>query len=65
MNEIKGIRGSQGKWHEQNGKVIEVAVSYFTKIFSSSNPQNVECLLGKVDRTVTTKMNDMILQEFR
>ncbi|KAF7149489.1 hypothetical protein RHSIM_Rhsim02G0067500 [Rhododendron simsii] len=62
QNIIHGLENDQGIWKEDKGDVENNILSYFSSIFTSSNPQNFEEVLRCMDRKVTNRMNQILVR---
>ena len=63
-NWIQGIEDSDGVWHEDIGKIEDVAVQYFTNLFTSMRPQLDERSFRGVHKVITDDMNRELSREF-
>ncbi|KAA3474146.1 reverse transcriptase [Gossypium australe] len=63
-NQIVGIEDKEGRWVTQADEMLNVAVSYFGKLFTASNSTGVYRLLDLVEKRITTDMNDELLRPF-
>ena len=59
-NFIKGIRDSHGVWVSDERDVGVVFVDFYTRLFSSSNSLDLECVLAGVQPVVSDSMNDAL-----
>lgn len=64
MNTIDGLIDSNGKWEKEEKEKMVIATEYFKEIFSSSNPDCIDEVLGCVNRCVTDDMNSILTKEF-
>ena len=63
-NWIQGIEDNDGVWHEDVDKIEDVAVQYFTNLFTSTRPQLDEQSLRRVHKIITDDMNRELSWEF-
>ena len=56
QNFIKGLRDQQRVMQEDEGAVLALPVKYYTKFFTSSNPQDLDRILDGVQSVVTDEM---------
>lgn len=65
-NRILGILDESDNWQDDNGKIFQIFVSYFQKIFTTAKPslQHTRPVLDSIDREVTPEMNDKLLRPF-
>ena len=59
-NFIKGIRDIQGVWVSDERVVGEVFVDFYSQLFSSSNPTDLERVLEGVQPLVSNSMNEAL-----
>ena len=65
-NFIKGIRDEHGVWQTKKSRAIDVAIDYFQKNFTSSNPQ-VSSILGcleGMEGVINEESNNQLLKDF-
>lgn len=63
-NLIKGVRNTEGVWVDSEEEIEKVAVEYFTKLFSSTNPTSFDGALDNFDSRVTSSMNEDLCAPF-
>jgi exonuclease III len=63
-NHMMGILNDQNEWCTSDQQKEAVAVSYFEKLFASSNPTRINETLMAVEKTVTQDANDKLLSPF-
>ena len=56
QNFIKGLRDDQGVMQEDEGAVSAVLIEYYSKLFTSSNPHDLDHILDGVQPMVTDEM---------
>ena len=56
-NMISRLQDGKGNWCDTVIEIEEVLVDYYSKIFKSSNPANLEVTLNTMDKKVTSDMN--------
>ena len=57
-NFIKGLGDEQRVMQEDEGAVLALLVEYYTKLFTSSNPQDLDHILDGVQFVVTDEMRE-------
>ncbi|XP_030945761.1 putative disease resistance protein RGA3 [Quercus lobata] len=63
-NTISCIMDENGNWHDSIDGIVEVAVSYFKNIYSSSYLTRISEVLDTIPTKVTEEMNQLLIQEF-
>uniref|UniRef100_A0A2N9G3M9 CCHC-type domain-containing protein n=1 Tax=Fagus sylvatica TaxID=28930 RepID=A0A2N9G3M9_FAGSY len=63
-NTIESLVDDQGTKHEEQQRIEQLIVDYFSQIYTSSNPQNLEPIMEAVETSVTEDMNTKLSQEF-
>ena len=63
-NHIHGIRDKDGVWQSRDPAIEHIIVDYYKELFSSSQPRELEEVLGGVDWVVTEDMNLQLGAEF-
>ena len=63
-NFIKGIRDRHGAWLMDEKAVGGIFVDFYTRLFTSSNPTELERVLAGVQPVVDDFMNEALLQPF-
>jgi hypothetical protein len=63
-NKINFIIDNQGNNHNQNKDIQEVFHTYFSELFTSSNPTNIQCSVQVVANRVQPYMQAYLSQEF-
>ena len=63
-NAIQSVRDSNGEWHTDQAGISQVAVGYFTQLFSTSSPATVDEVVSLVEQKVSPDMNDAMLAPF-
>jgi hypothetical protein len=64
-NQVSGLQDEHGLWKMEAGEIERIVESYFTNIFTSSNPPNFGSILDVVETTVTADMNTQLSQTFQ
>ena len=57
-NFIAGLKNEVGDWIENEGKVGDMIVNYFSSLFTSSNPLSLDPVLSGVEPRVSLTMNE-------
>ena len=55
-NFIKGLKDAGGTWHEDEDHISGMFTAYFSELFTSSNPHDLDCVLDGVQNVVTDDM---------
>ena len=55
-NFIKGLKDAGGTWHEDEDHISGMFTAYFAELFTSSNPHDLDRVLGGVQNVVTDDM---------
>ncbi|KAK9993931.1 hypothetical protein SO802_023634 [Lithocarpus litseifolius] len=64
LNFIKGIQDVDGVWQSDEGIVSKIFVEFYTRLFSSSNVQDLDRVLEGVQRAVTESMNAELIKPY-
>ena len=64
-NAIMSLKDEHGVAQEEPLEIERIVVNYFSQIYSSTNPQNFGSIMEAVKRSVTSKMNVGLTQEFK
>ena len=64
-NRIDGLRGSNGRWHEEQEEIEQMILDYFVEVYSSEQPCNHEVKVEGVTTRITAEMNSKMLEKFR
>ena len=59
-NRITGLNDENCKWSVEDKEIQHITVSYFEKLFTSTNPQDVEDSLVEVPTLITDQTNDFL-----
>ncbi|CAN6722681.1 unnamed protein product [Malus baccata var. baccata] len=59
-NQIRGIEDSQGVWQEEDKEIADTAVGYFTELFQSSRPGQIEDIVRNVDARISPEDNNAL-----
>lgn len=59
-NKITQLLDADGNLVEDEEGLVVIATSYFSQIFESSNPEDIEEALSEVPMTITGSMNDSL-----
>ena len=60
-NNIDGFMDEGGRWCTSDAEKEGVAKRYFQRLFTTTNPTQMDIVLDKVDRVVTPDMNHTLL----
>ena len=63
-NMTKKIKDEEGNWHEKQEELEEVFLSYFSKIFSTSNHSNMKSVLQVMEGRISDAMNESLDKDF-
>ncbi|XP_075660563.1 uncharacterized protein LOC142630448 [Castanea sativa] len=63
-NFISRIMDEMGVWKESPLEVAEVAVSYFEKLYATSNPDKILEVVDTIDAKVSDDMNQSLIRQF-
>ena len=56
-NTIHGILDENGNWCDSIKSIADVAISYFEKLYTTSNPSRISKVTRAISARVTPKMN--------
>ena len=62
-NTIKGLFNSQGAWCTEDKEMEDIVISYFSELFSSSNPSGIDEVLTSIPSLITEDMNVQLSRE--
>ena len=63
-NTISKILDERGMWKESALEIAEVAVSYFEKLYRTSNPDKIAEVVEAIDPKVSAEMNQSLIKQF-
>ncbi|XP_030929385.1 uncharacterized protein LOC115955407 [Quercus lobata] len=63
-NTISKILDERGMWRESALEIAEVAVSYFEKLYRTSNPDKIGEVVEAIDPKVSAEMNQSLIKQF-
>lgn len=63
-NFIRGLRDGNGAWQEDEEVLSAIITDFYTHLFTSSNPQNLDRVLERVDVVVTKSMRTNLERPF-
>ena len=63
-NNIAGFMDEEGHWCTTNEEKERLAKEYFQRLYTTTNPNEMGAVLDKVDRVVTSDMNQTLLQSY-
>ena len=63
-NTISKILDERGMWRESALEIAEVAVSYFEKLYRTSNPDKIAEVVEAIDPKVSAEMNQSLIKQF-
>ena len=61
-NFIKGTKDAEGVWQIDEGAVSSIFVEFFTRLFTQSQPHDLDCVLEGLKRVVTVDMNAKLVK---
>ena len=59
-NNISTLQRENGTWCESEGEVGDEINVYFEKLFTSSNPRQVDAILSGIPQVITAQMNNKL-----
>lgn len=62
QNMLRGLVDSDGRWVDDNERLLRMTFDYFKDIFSASNDGDTSGILDKVHKCIMDDMNDKFLQ---
>ena len=63
-NFISGLENEFGVWVEEESRIGDMLVQYFSNLFTSSNPSNLDTVLEGVLPVVNEEMNEVLNRPF-
>ena len=63
-NKISRLQDDTGAWHEGRDEVMEVVLTYFHELFTTSEPSLLEEAIAGVEREVSEEMNQFLAMLF-
>ena len=63
-NIISKIMDERGNWRESALEIAKVAVSYFEKLYMTSNPDKILEVVEAIDPKVSAEMNQSLIKQF-
>ena len=64
MNFISGLENEQGSWVEGEDQIRALLTRYYTSLFTSGNPTQLDSVLNVVETRVSAEMNAELLKPF-
>ena len=64
-NFISGNENAQGEWIEGEEQIGEMLIRYYSNLFSTTNPTELDSVLSGVEPRVSDAMNTELLKPFR
>ena len=64
-NSILGLYNAEGVWQEDDQRVEDIVVDYFTNIFESNGLSDVSLVVNVIKPVVTDVMNTGLTQDFQ
>ena len=64
-NSILGLYNAEGVWQEDDQRVKDIVVDYFTNIFESNGLSDVSLVVNVIKPVVTDVMNTGLTQDFQ
>ncbi|KAM1669822.1 hypothetical protein PS2_043166 [Malus domestica] len=59
-NQIRGLEDAHGNWQESQDEMATIAVKYFSNLFRSYRPSQLEHIVNCMESRVTTEDNLMM-----
>ena len=59
-NGVLRLQDETGRWHETHGNIEKVFLDYFSDLFKSSTPSNMEEIFQVINTRVTPAMNQAL-----
>ncbi|KAK5794825.1 hypothetical protein PVK06_036075 [Gossypium arboreum] len=63
-NKILGLERDDGSWVSTNKEMLQLALTYFKRLFAATNTGDDDHLLRLVEKRITNSMNDKLLKPF-
>ena len=63
-NIISKIMDERGNWRESALEIAKVAISYFEKLYMTSNPDKILEVVEAIDPKVSAEMNQSLIKQF-
>lgn len=57
-----GLEDKDGAWIENEDRIGEMLIQYYSSLFASSNPSYFNAMLDGVEPRVTEEMNEVLLK---
>ena len=64
-NEIRGLWDKDGRWCEDMGDIANIAIEYFSELFTTSSPTKAVEVADTVQRCIMEEMNEQLTKEFQ
>lgn len=64
-NMMEGLEDSSGSWQVSLEAVKEIVLDYFSTLFTTSNPTNIERVTDTVQAVVFEPMNQLLSRDFQ
>ena len=64
-NHISRLSDGDGGWLETNEEIAGMMIEYYTTLFSTSHPSNLNKAVAEIPSVVTVEMNHNLIREFR
>jgi len=64
-NLILGLCDAEGVWQEDDQRIENIVVDYYTSIFKSNGPTNASTVVNAIQPVVIDAMNNGLVQEFQ
>ncbi|GAV69668.1 hypothetical protein CFOL_v3_13169, partial [Cephalotus follicularis] len=61
---ISGLRSDSGEWCIEKHQIIKIATDYFSNLFNSQNPSNVDRVLNCLNPVISEEMNEDLNQPY-
>ena len=63
-NTITKLMDEMGDWRKSTIRVAEIAVSYFEKLYTTSQPDRIQEVIDAIDPKVSNEMNQNLIKQF-
>ena len=64
-NLIEGMEDSSGTWHETPKAIENIVTKYFSSLFTTSNPSEIERVIDTIQAVVSKPMNCVLGRDFQ
>ena len=63
QNKVVRVKGEEGEWIEEEGRIIEKFQNFYKKLFTEGEMKDCREVLENVPRMVTAEMNERLVKE--